>query len=137
MSARPVLPDRLAQQARRAQQALPDRLAQQARQARPGQRAQPDQQAQRDHRQANRPTGPALNANAIINSDFRINQGGYVSAAVLAAGSYGHDQWKAGASGGDYSFTQLKSSTSITIAAGKSSIQPIERTPGWPAAPTS
>lgn len=64
--------------------------------------------------------------NIIINGDFRINQGGYVSAAVLAAGLYGHDQWKAGASGGDYSFTQLKSSTQITIASGKSLIQPIE-----------
>src|SRR4029077_1330336 len=38
----------------------------------------------------------------------------------------GHDQWKAGASGGDYFFTQLKSSTQITIASGKSLIQPIE-----------
>lgn len=65
-------------------------------------------------------------ANTVINGDFRINQGGYVSAAVLAAGTYGHDQWKAGASGGDYSFTQLQSSTQITIAAGKSLIQPIE-----------
>ena len=65
-------------------------------------------------------------ANVIINGDFRINQMGYVSAAVLAAGIYGHDQWKAGAGGGDYSFTQLKSSTQITIAAGKSLIQPIE-----------
>jgi hypothetical protein len=66
------------------------------------------------------------NANAVINGDFRINQGGYVSAAVLAAGAYGHDQWKAGASGGDYSFTQLNTNTQITIAAGKSLIQPIE-----------
>jgi len=67
-----------------------------------------------------------VNPNVIINGDFRINQGGYVSAAVLAAAAYGHDQWKAGASGGDYSFTQLKSSTQITIASGKSLIQPIE-----------
>jgi hypothetical protein len=65
-------------------------------------------------------------ANVVINGDFRINQGGYVSAAVLAAAAYGHDQWKAGAAGGDYSFTQLKSSTQITIASGKSLIQPIE-----------
>ena len=64
--------------------------------------------------------------NVLINADFRVNQVGYVSAAVLAAGAYGHDQWKAGASGGDYSFTQLKSSTQITIASGKSLIQPIE-----------
>ena len=64
--------------------------------------------------------------NIVINGDFRVNQIGYVSAAALAVGLYGHDQWKAGASGGDYSFTQLKSSTQITIAAGKSLIQPIE-----------
>ena len=73
------------------------------------------------------PTDSAIvAANLIINGDFRINQGGYVSAAALVAGTYGHDQWKAGASGGDYSFTQLKSSTQITIASGKSLIQPIE-----------
>ena len=65
-------------------------------------------------------------ANVIINGDFRINQVGYVSGAALTAPAYGHDQWKPGASGGDYSFTQLKSSTQITIAAGKSLIQPIE-----------
>ena len=65
-------------------------------------------------------------ANTVINGAFTINQGGYVSGAVLAADAYGHDQWKAGSSGGDYSFTQLKSSTTITIAVGKSLIQPIE-----------
>jgi len=64
--------------------------------------------------------------NVIINGDFRINQSGYVSGAALAAAAYGHDQWKAGASGGDYSFTQLASSTQITIATGKTLIQPIE-----------
>ena len=75
---------------------------------------------------ANAPPGSALGDNVLINSDFRFNQGGYVSAATLAASAYGHDQWKAGASGGDYSFTQLKTSTQITIATGKSLIQPIE-----------
>lgn len=64
--------------------------------------------------------------NRIINGDFRINQRGYASAAALSAGAYGHDRWKAGASGGDYSFTQLSSSTEITIASGKSLIQVIE-----------
>ena len=68
----------------------------------------------------------ASGTNSIINGDFRINQAGYVSAAALSAGTYGHDQWKAGASGGNYSFTQLKTSTQITIASGKSLIQPIE-----------
>jgi hypothetical protein len=64
--------------------------------------------------------------NAIINGDFRINQRGYASAAALAAGAYGHDRWKAGSGGGDYSFTQLASSTQITIAANKTLIQIIE-----------
>jgi hypothetical protein len=70
--------------------------------------------------------GAVRYATLIINGDFRVNQVGYVSAAALSVGTYGHDQWKAGASGGDYSFTQLKSSTQITIASGKSLIQPIE-----------
>lgn len=65
-------------------------------------------------------------ANLLINSDWRINQRAYVSAAALAVGIYGHDRWKAGAAGGDYSFTQLASSTTITIASGKSLIQVVE-----------
>jgi len=64
--------------------------------------------------------------NALFNADFRINQRGYASAATLAAGAYGHDRFKAGASGGDYSFTQLNSSTQVTIASGKSLIQVVE-----------
>jgi len=64
--------------------------------------------------------------NALFNADFRINQRGYTSGAVLAAGAYGHDRFKAGASGGDYSFTQLNSSTQVTIASGKSLIQVVE-----------
>lgn len=64
--------------------------------------------------------------NILIDPGFTINQRGYVSAATLTAGSYGHDRWKAGASGGDYSFTQLVSSTQITIAANKSIIQVVE-----------
>jgi hypothetical protein len=64
--------------------------------------------------------------NILFDADFRINQRGYVSAATLAAGAYGHDRFKAGASGGDYSFTQLNSSTQITIASGKSLIQVVE-----------
>ena len=55
-----------------------------------------------------------------------INAVAYVSAAVLAASIYGHDRWKAGAGGGDYSFTQVANTTQITIAAGKSLIQIVE-----------
>jgi hypothetical protein len=68
--------------------------------------------------------------NILINAGFRINNGNvgvpYVSAAVLASGEYGHEMWKAGASGGDYSFTQLNTNTQITIASGKSLIQVVE-----------
>ena len=64
--------------------------------------------------------------NVLLNADFRINQRAYVSAATLAAGAYGHDRFKAGASGGNYSFTQLNSSTQVTIASGKSLIQVVE-----------
>jgi hypothetical protein len=64
--------------------------------------------------------------NVIINGGFTINQRAYASAAALAAGSYGHDRWKAGAGGGDYSFTQLASPTTITIAANKTLIQVVE-----------
>lgn len=64
--------------------------------------------------------------NIIINGGFTINQRVYVSSAVLASGSYGHDRWKAGSGGGDYSFTQLASNTTITIAANKTLIQVVE-----------
>jgi hypothetical protein len=64
--------------------------------------------------------------NLIINGGFTINQRAYVSGAVLASGAYGHDRWKGGAGGGDYSFTQLPNYTAITIAANKSLIQVIE-----------
>ena len=70
--------------------------------------------------------GAGYNKNIAINGGFTINQGAYVSGAVLAAGAYGHDQWKAGSGGGDYTFTQLASNTTITIAANKTLIQPIE-----------
>jgi hypothetical protein len=68
--------------------------------------------------------------NLLINAGFVINNGNagtpYVSAAALAAGATGHECWKAGSGGGDYSFTQLKSNTQITIASSKTLIQVIE-----------
>lgn len=70
------------------------------------------------------------NRNVLINATFQINNGNagtaYVSAAALSVGQYGHEMWKAGASGGDYSFTQNAAITTITIASGKSLIQVIE-----------
>jgi hypothetical protein len=68
----------------------------------------------------------AVKRNYLINGAFQINQGGYISGTVLAAGAYGHYQWKAGSGGGDYFFAQSTGNTTITIVAGKSLIQPIE-----------
>ncbi len=68
----------------------------------------------------------SLKTNCLINAGFTVNQRGYVSNATLAAGVYGHDRWKAGAGGGDYTFTQLAQATTITIKTGKSLIQVIE-----------
>jgi hypothetical protein len=67
-----------------------------------------------------------IGKNVIINGGFTINQRAYVSAAALSVGAYAHDRWKAGASGGDYSFSQLSSYTTVTIAANKSFIQVVE-----------
>jgi len=71
-------------------------------------------------------SGSVFRKSAIINGGFTVNQRGYASAATLASGAFGHDRWKGGASGGDYSFTQLDSNTTITIAANKSLIQVVE-----------
>jgi hypothetical protein len=70
-------------------------------------------------------TGSSV-VNPVINGGFTINQRAYVSGAALSSGTYGHDRWKAGSGGGDYSFTQLNSTTTITIAANKTLIQVIE-----------
>lgn len=64
--------------------------------------------------------------NAIINGGFTINQRVYGSSDTLASGSYGHDRWKSGTGGGDYTFTQLASNTQITVENGKTLIQVIE-----------
>ena len=59
--------------------------------------------------------------NRIIDGGFIINQRGYVSAANLGAGGYGHDRWKGGvAATNTYTFTQgaLGVNTTVTITAG-------------------
>lgn len=77
-------------------------------------------------------TVPSLNGgqlaghrNKVLNGNFRVNQGGVSGTVVLAAGAYGHDQWKAGASGCTYTFASSGGVTTLTITAG-SLIQPIE-----------
>jgi hypothetical protein len=61
--------------------------------------------------------GGRLGDNRIINGNFAINQRTYVSGTLVAA-AYGHDRWKAGASGCTYTFTAAVPDTTITITAG-------------------
>jgi hypothetical protein len=63
--------------------------------------------------------------NAIINGNFGINQRGVSGTVTLAAGAYGHDRFKAGASGCTYTFATSNNITTLTISAG-SLIQVIE-----------
>ena len=63
--------------------------------------------------------------NAIINGNFQVNQRAVSGTVNLAAGVYGHDRWKAGASGCTYTFATVNNVTTLTISAG-SLIQVIE-----------
>jgi hypothetical protein len=56
--------------------------------------------------------------NRLINGNFAVNQRGQVSGAALVAAAYGHDRWKAGATGCTYTFTASLPDTMITITAG-------------------
>ena len=56
--------------------------------------------------------------NRIINGNFAVNQRAQVSGTALAAAAYGHDRWKAGASGCTYTFTATLPDTTITLTAG-------------------
>jgi hypothetical protein len=56
--------------------------------------------------------------NRLINGNFAINQRGVSGTVTLAAGAYGHDRWKAGASGCTYTFAASGNDTGITITAG-------------------
>lgn len=56
--------------------------------------------------------------NKIINGSFAVNQREVSGTVALAAGIYGHDRWKAGASGCTYTFSTSSNVTTITISAG-------------------
>jgi len=68
---------------------------------------------------------PIAFRNRLRNAAFAINQRGVSGTVTLAAGQYGHDGVKAGASGATYTFTTSGLDTTITIAAG-SLILPID-----------
>jgi hypothetical protein len=63
--------------------------------------------------------------NVIINGNFQINQRGVSGTVTLAAGAYGHDRFKAGASGCTYTFATSNNVTTLTISSG-SLIQVVE-----------
>lgn len=63
--------------------------------------------------------------NVVINGNFGINQRGVSGTVVLAAGVYGHDRFKAGASGCTYTFATVANVTTLTISAG-SLVQVVE-----------
>lgn len=63
--------------------------------------------------------------NVLINPLFDHNQRIVSGTVTLSAGAYGHDRWKAGASGCTYTFSTNNGVTTINISAG-SLLQPIE-----------
>ena len=63
--------------------------------------------------------------NRLIDAGFIINQMSYTSGSSLSAGIYGHDMWKAGASGCTYSFTQGSNGVPIGITISAGSLQQV------------
>ena len=58
------------------------------------------------------------NKNYVINGNIQINQRAVSGTVVLSAGQYGHDRFKAGASGCTYTFATSGNVTTITILSG-------------------
>lgn len=56
--------------------------------------------------------------NRLINGSFEVNQLGISGVVTLAAGQYGHDGWKGGASGCQYAHVVNDGITQITIISG-------------------
>jgi hypothetical protein len=65
------------------------------------------------------------NKTVLINGNFNINQRGVSGTVSIAAGVYGHDRWKAGASGCTYTFSTAGGITTLNITAG-SLVQVVE-----------
>lgn len=61
--------------------------------------------------------GPSFR-NRLRNADFMVNQRAVSGTVTLAAGTYGHDGFKAGASGATYTFARSGGVTTLTISAG-------------------
>lgn len=59
-----------------------------------------------------------VQSNIAINGNFAVNQDSKSGTVTLSAGAYGHDMWKAGASGCTYTFATSEGITTLTISAG-------------------
>lgn len=70
-------------------------------------------------------TGYPIRQNKVRNGCFRINQRAKTGTVTLAAGEYGHDGWKGGASGCTYTFATSNEVVTLTISSG-SLVQVIE-----------
>jgi hypothetical protein len=70
-------------------------------------------------------SGEISNRNKVINGNFAVNQRAVSGTVVLAAGVYGHDRFKGGASGCTYTFSTTANVTTLTISAG-SLVQVVE-----------
>jgi hypothetical protein len=66
--------------------------------------------------------------NIIINGNFSVNQRVFDSGGTLAEGIYGHDRWKAGSGGCNYTFAISEGKVTITIPSSKTLLQVIEGT---------
>ena len=71
--------------------------------------------------------GNRSNPNLLINSNFMVNQRGYVSGTDLALNAYGFDRWKASTATSRMTFTTAPQGQQVTIASGDSFAQLIER----------
>jgi len=71
--------------------------------------------------------GNRSNPNLLINSNFAVNQRAYVSATNLALNAYGFDRWKATTANSRMTFTAATQGQTVTIAAGDSFGQVVER----------
>lgn len=71
--------------------------------------------------------GAAAGLNLLLNSNFAINQRGYVSAANLASGAYGFDRWKSNFTNTTLTFTASTQGQQLTINSGGGIKQIIEQ----------
>jgi hypothetical protein len=69
----------------------------------------------------------AAGVNLLLNSNFALNQRGYVSAANLASGAYGFDRWKSNFTNTTLTFTASTQGQSLTINSGGGLQQVIEQ----------